>query len=156
VGVACPACLRTVVAGHGKVCATCRDKGCGDMTQAPRATRALEWEVDAYEVLCQSLRLSREALSRLEAQMMALNAGGELAVPGLRRDFSRELQSVGKTVSALAKEARQYELSRKTAAKKLTREEQVRLIGEFFEGLPAEHKRSLIEDLTRRYNARAA
>jgi 5'(3')-deoxyribonucleotidase len=109
-------------------------------------------DIDAYEMLQSGLRLSREAMRRIEAQMMATGEDGQLLQPGVRRDLNRELVALNKALSIMAKEARQFEVTRQTAAGKLSYEDKRELMAEFFEVMPAEHQRALIEQLTQAYN----
>jgi 5'(3')-deoxyribonucleotidase len=151
--VPCPACNKLMVRSSREPCAPCRDKGFKGMERVVTTYRRLDTEeVDAYELLQGALRLSRESMRRIEAQMMATGEDGELLEPGVRRDLNREMVAMNKALAIMAKEARQFEVTRQTAAGKLSYEDKRELMAEFFEVMPDEHQRALIEQLTQAFN----
>jgi hypothetical protein len=134
------------------VCRTCREAGRTSLEQPVDEYQALTGDVDAYELIQEQMRLVRECIRRCERQLMAQDETGALRNNGVRMDISGEVAKLGKTLALLAKEARQFEIGRSAASVRMTYEEKREAMAEYFELMPPEHKRALLEQLTRSYN----
>lgn len=107
--------------------------------------------IDGYELVKKTLSVLNAAVEALRTESQSYDGRDEEA----RAAFMKRMSELGRAVGMVAKEARAFEQYMAKEVKTLTKEQKLQIIVPFFEGLPADQQRSLMQRLTRSYNERS-
>lgn len=144
----CGVCRQTVVRASGDVCASCRYKGHISIKETRVDPGELMGELEPLKMLEEGLRQCRVMQARLGKVMDGAEA--------FRPDVVKEQKNLALCLRMLAQEWRMTKEFAKNAVDTMDQEEREALLVEWFDQLPLEKARGLIQKLTRSLNERAA
>lgn len=140
----CAACRSKQVPVADGLCERCA-------LQGREAGNPSHHEVDGYEVVKKTLSVLNAAVESLREESKEYGGhdqDGKAAI-------MKRMAELGRAVGMVAKEARAFEQYMSKEVKTLTKEQKMQIIVPFFESLPADQQRTLMQRLTRSYNDRA-
>lgn len=108
-------------------------------------------DVDGYELVKKTLSVLNAAVHALQDESKSYR-DCDLRE---KANVMKRMAELGRAVGMVAKEARAFEQYMAKEVKTLTKEQKLQIIVPFFESLPADQQRSLMQRLTRSYNERS-
>lgn len=108
-------------------------------------------EIDGYELIKKTLSVMNAAVEALRDESKSYSTMEE----DQKALVMKRMGDLARSIAAVGKEARAFEQYMAKEVKTLTKEQKMQIIVPFFESLPADQQRTLMQKLTRSYNDRA-